>query len=225
MKNKIIELKEIKKTYFLDHVPVEVLRGIDLEIEEGSYISIMGPSGSGKSTLMHIMGCLDTPTSGTYFLEGVPVHTLDDVKLAEIRRKKIGFVFQNFNLLPRITALENVELPMIYAKIPPKERKERAKFLLERVGIGHRILHRPTELSGGERQRVAIARALANNPKIILADEPTGNLDSNSAREILNIFQELNEEGRTIVLVTHDPEVAKRAQKIIRIRDGLITQE
>jgi putative ABC transport system ATP-binding protein len=225
MKNKIIELKEIKKTYYLDHVPVEVLRGIDLEIEEGSYISIMGPSGSGKSTLMHIMGCLDTPTSGTYFLEGVPVHTLDDVKLAAIRREKIGFVFQNFNLLPRITALENVELPMIYARLSPRERKERAKYLLERVGIAHRVLHRPTELSGGERQRVAIARALANDPKIILADEPTGNLDSNSALEILNIFQALNEEGRTIVVVTHDPEVAKRAHKIIRIKDGLIIKE
>ncbi|MEO0265678.1 MAG: ABC transporter ATP-binding protein [candidate division WOR-3 bacterium] len=222
MTKKVIVLREIRKTYFLDHIPVEVLRGIDLEIDDGSYISIMGPSGSGKSTLMHIMGCLDTPTSGTYYLEGVPVHTLDDVKLAEIRREKIGFVFQNFNLLSRITALENVELPMIYTKVPPKERKERAKFLLERVGLSKRIFHKPTELSGGERQRVAIARALANNPKIILADEPTGNLDTASANEILNIFEELNREGRTIVVVTHDAEVAKRAQKIIKIRDGKI---
>lgn len=225
MTKKIIVLKEIRKTYFLDHIPVEVLRGIDLEIEDGGYISIMGPSGSGKSTLMHIMGCLDTPTSGTYYLEGIPVHTLDDVKLAEIRREKIGFVFQNFNLLSRITALENVELPMIYAKVPPKERREKAKFLLERVGLGNRIFHKPTELSGGERQRVAIARALANNPKIILADEPTGNLDTASANEILNIFEELNREGRTVVVVTHDAEVAKRAQKTIRIRDGKIIRE
>jgi putative ABC transport system ATP-binding protein len=221
----LIELIDIKKTYFLDEVPVEVLRGISLEIKEGEYISIMGPSGSGKSTLMHIIGCLDTPTSGIYNFEGVPVHTLDEDKLAEIRKRKVGFVFQNFNLLPRFTAVENVELPMIYAKVPPAERRARAIKLLERLGIGHRINHKPTELSGGERQRVAIARALANDPKIILADEPTGNLDSVSATEILNIFDELHKDGRTIVVVTHDFEVAKRAQKIIRIRDGLIVKD
>ncbi len=220
----LIKLVDIRKTYFLDHVPVEVLRGVSLEIIEGSYISIMGPSGSGKSTLMHIMGCLDTPTSGTYYLEGIPVHTLDDYKLAEIRRKKIGFVFQNFNLLSRITALENVELPMIYAKLDPKERRERATYLLERMGLGKRIHHKPTELSGGERQRVAIARALANNPSIILADEPTGNLDSVAASEILQIFKDLNNDGKTVIVVTHDLEVAKRAQKIIRIRDGQIVE-
>uniref|UniRef100_A0A7C2P5D2 ABC transporter ATP-binding protein n=1 Tax=candidate division WOR-3 bacterium TaxID=2052148 RepID=A0A7C2P5D2_UNCW3 len=221
----LIELIDIKKTYFLDEVPVEVLRGISLEIHEGEYISIMGPSGSGKSTLMHIIGCLDTPTSGIYNFEGIPVQSLDEDKLAEIRRKKVGFVFQNFNLLPRFTAVENVELPMIYAKVPPKERRDKATRLLKRLGIGHRINHKPTELSGGERQRVAIARALANDPKIILADEPTGNLDSVSASEILNIFDELHKDGRTIVVVTHDYEVAKRAQKIIRIRDGLIVED
>jgi putative ABC transport system ATP-binding protein len=221
---KLIELRDIKKTYYLDKVPVEVLRGISLDVEQGTYISIMGPSGSGKSTLMHIIGCLDTPTEGLYNFEGIPVHTLDEDKLAEIRRKKVGFVFQNFNLLPRITALENVELPMIYAKVPPYERKKKATELLERLGIGHRVHHRPTELSGGERQRVAIARALANDPSIILADEPTGNLDSISAGEILNIFKEIHQEGRTVIVVTHDAEVAKRAQKIIKIRDGLIVQ-
>lgn len=221
---KLIELRDIKKTYYLDKVPVEVLRGISLDVEQGTYISIMGPSGSGKSTLMHIIGCLDTPTEGLYNFEGIPVHTLDEDKLAEIRRKKVGFVFQNFNLLPRITALENVELPMIYAKVPPYERKKKATELLKRLGIGHRVHHRPTELSGGERQRVAIARALANDPSIILADEPTGNLDSISAGEILNIFKEIHQEGRTVIVVTHDAEVAKRAQMIIKVRDGLIVQ-
>ncbi len=220
----LIETRDLVKIYKLDKVEVPALRGISLTIEEGEYVSIMGPSGSGKSTLMHILGCLDRPTSGQYFLDGQDISSLDEDKLAEIRREKIGFVFQNFNLLPRITNIENGELPMTYAGVPSKERRKRAMELLEKVGLSHRAFHRPTEISGGEAQRVAIARALANNPKIILADEPTGNLDTKTGDEIMNLFEELNREGRTVIIVTHDPEVSSRTKRIIRIRDGLLEE-
>ncbi|HHF57827.1 MAG TPA: ABC transporter ATP-binding protein [candidate division WOR-3 bacterium] len=218
----MIELKGVKKIYQMDHVKVAALRGIDLKIEEGEYVAIMGPSGSGKSTLMHIIGCLDRPTEGLYIFRNTPVHELTEEKLAEIRRDRVGFVFQNFNLLPRITARENVELPMIYKGIKAKERHQRAVELLRKVGLGARVNHKPTELSGGERQRVAIARALANEPDIILADEPTGNLDTKTEEEILKIFDQLWDEGKTIIVVTHDPEVAAHAKRIIHIRDGKI---
>ena len=220
----MIELKGVKKIYQMDHVKVAALRGIDLKIEEGEYVAIMGPSGSGKSTLMHIIGCLDRPTEGLYIFRNTPVHELTEEKLAEIRRDRVGFVFQNFNLLPRITARENVELPMIYKGIKAKERHQRAVELLRKVGLGARVNHKPTELSGGERQRVAIARALANEPDIILADEPTGNLDTKTEEEILKIFDQLWDEGKTIIVVTHDPEVAAHAKRIIHIRDGKIVE-
>jgi len=218
----MIELKGVKKIYQMDHVKVAALRGIDLKIEEGEYVAIMGPSGSGKSTLMHIIGCLDRPTEGLYIFRNTPVHELTEEELAEIRRDRVGFVFQNFNLLPRITARENVELPMVYKGIKAKERHQRAVELLRKVGLGARVNHKPTELSGGERQRVAIARALANEPDIILADEPTGNLDTKTEEEILKIFDQLWDEGKTIIVVTHDPEVAAHAKKIIHILDGKI---
>ncbi|MCD6130925.1 MAG: ABC transporter ATP-binding protein [Candidatus Hydrothermae bacterium] len=218
----MIELKGVKKIYQMDHVKVAALRGIDLKIEEGEYVAIMGPSGSGKSTLMHIIGCLDRPTEGLYIFRNTPVHELTEEELAEIRRDRVGFVFQNFNLLPRITARENVELPMVYKGIKAKERHQRAVELLRKVGLGARVNHKPTELSGGERQRVAIARALANEPDIILADEPTGNLDTKTEEEILKIFDQLWDEGKTIIVVTHDPEVAAHAKRIIHIRDGKI---
>ena len=218
----MIELKGVKKIYQMDHVKVGALRGIDLKIKEGEYVAIMGPSGSGKSTLMHIIGCLDRPTEGLYIFRNTPVHELTEEELAEIRRDRVGFVFQNFNLLPRITARENVELPMIYKGIKAKERHQRAVELLRKVGLGARVNHKPTELSGGERQRVAIARALANEPDIILADEPTGNLDTKTEEEILKIFDQLWDEGKTIIVVTHDPEVAAHAKKIIHILDGKI---
>ncbi len=220
----LIKTVDLVKIYQLDGVEVPALRGVSIEIEEGEYVSIMGPSGSGKSTLMHILGCLDRPTSGQYFLERQDVSLLDEDSLAEIRKRKIGFVFQSFNLLPRITNLENVELPMTYAGVPSKERRRRALELLEKVGLKHRAYHRPTEISGGEAQRVAIARALANNPRIILADEPTGNLDTKTGEEIMNLFEELHSEGRTIIVVTHDPEVSERTKRIIRIRDGKIVE-
>ncbi len=218
----LIETRDLVKIYRLDGVEVPALRGISLKIDIGEYVSIMGPSGSGKSTLMHILGCLDRPTSGKYYLDGLDISELDEDRLAEIRREKIGFVFQNFNLLPRITNIENVELPMTYAGVPSKERRKRAMALLERVGLSHRAFHRPTEISGGEAQRVAIARALANDPAIILADEPTGNLDTRTGREIMNLFEELNSEGRTVIVVTHDPEVSAKTKRIIRIRDGML---
>ena len=202
-----------------------MLKGIDLFIEEGEFVAIMGPSGSGKSTLLHILGCLDRPSEGLYKLDGVEVQGLSDEELAKIRRHKVGFVFQNFYLLPRQSALENVELPMVYAEVPPKERRRRARELLERVGLGDRLHHKPSELSGGERQRVAIARALANGPKLLLADEPTGNLDTKTGREILKLFKELWREGATIILVTHDPEVAAEAERLVRIRDGVLEDE
>jgi len=221
----MIVMENVTKTYRMGEVDVTALRGISITINKGEFISIMGPSGSGKSTLMNIIGCLDVPTSGTYILDEIPVNGLNDNKLAEIRNRKIGFVFQTFNLLAREEALYNVELPMVYNDISEKRRKEIAQQMLEIVGLAHRAKHKPNEMSGGERQRVAIARALVNNPSIILADEPTGNLDSQTGKEIMSIFQKLNNDGINIVLVTHEADIAAYSQRIIHLRDGLIEGE
>jgi putative ABC transport system ATP-binding protein len=221
----MIELRGIKKIYYMGKIKVEALKGISFTIENGEFVSIMGPSGSGKSTLMHILGCLDQPTEGIYLLKGKDVSKLSDNRLATIRNREIGFVFQQFNLLPRISILHNVEIPMIYARIDKKKRYRVAREMLEKVGLGNRIHHRPTEISGGQRQRVAIARALVNTPSIILADEPTGNLDTKTGEEIMHIFKQLNNEGHTIVIVTHEPEIARWANRIIHIRDGLILND
>lgn len=221
----LIELKNVVKKYRMGDTFVRALDGVDLTIERGEYVAIMGPSGSGKSTMMNILGFLDVPDEGEYIFEGKNTEGLNESQLAFIRNRKVGFVFQTFNLLPRETALENVELPMIYASVPRAKRIERAKELLERVGLGHRIHHKPNELSGGERQRVAIARALANEPEIILADEPTGNLDTKTGEEIMGILDELNAAGKTVILVTHDPEIARHSHRIIHLKDGRIIGE
>lgn len=218
----MIDMREIKKIYSTGRIEVEALRGVDLVIGANEFVSIMGPSGSGKSTLMNLMGCLDTPTSGEYHLDGQKVESLGPNDLAEIRNKKVGFVFQNFNLLPYATAFENVEMPLIFGGVPTRKRKDRAMELLSRVGLGDRADHKPTELSGGEMQRVAIARALANQPRLILADEPTGNLDSASGGEIIQLFEELGRQGHTIVVITHDKEIARRTHRIIKLRDGMV---
>ena len=220
-----IILKDVVKTYWMGDTVVQALAGISLTIETGEFTSIMGPSGSGKSTLMNIIGCLDRPTSGSYLLDGAEVASLNDDQLAITRNKKIGFVFQNFNLLARMSALQNVALPMTYAGMEKKERLEKAKQALERVGLGDRMHHKPTELSGGQRQRVAIARSLVNEPTIILADEPTGNLDTKSGDEIMAIFCDLNRQGRTVVLVTHEPEIAAYTRRIVHFRDGKIVND
>ena len=224
MKETIV-IQDIVKTYQMGDSIVRALAGVNLTVEEGEFTAIMGPSGSGKSTLMNILGCLDRPTSGSYKLDGAEVATLGDDELAVTRNKKIGFVFQNFNLLSRMSALNNVALPMVYAGIPNKERLERARKNLEMVGLGSRVHHKPNELSGGQRQRVAIARALVNEPSIILADEPTGNLDSKSGDEIMEIFCELNQQGRTVILVTHEPEIAAYTRRTVTFRDGLIVSD
>jgi putative ABC transport system ATP-binding protein len=221
----IIKTQGLKKIYQMGEELVKALDGVDIELERGEYVAIMGPSGSGKSTLMNLLGCLDTPSEGEYWLNGHAVSTLNDDALAQVRNKEVGFVFQSFHLLPRYSALENVQLPLVYSNVPREERLARAKQTLEEVDLSDRIHHRPNQLSGGQRQRVAIARALINQPSILLADEPTGNLDSNTGKEILNLFEHLHTAGHTIILVTHDPEVASHANRIIRLRDGRVEMD
>jgi putative ABC transport system ATP-binding protein len=221
----MIKMRAIRKVYTMGRVEVEALRGIDFEVAANEYVAVVGPSGSGKSTLMNILGCLDTPSSGDYVLSGEAVAGLDRNRLAEIRNKHVGFVFQNFNLLPYATALENVELPLLFAGVSDKERRARAGVMLERVGLADRLDHKPTELSGGQMQRVAIARALVNRPAMVLADEPTGNLDSGSGKAIVELFNELHAAGQTIVMITHDQTVAKLASRVVQIRDGQIVED
>ncbi|MFA7360948.1 MAG: ABC transporter ATP-binding protein [Candidatus Kapaibacterium sp.] len=221
----IIDITNITKVYEMGEEKLFALNGVDVVIERNEYVAIMGPSGSGKSTLMNIIGCLDTPTSGKYILNGKDVHEMDDDELAEIRNREIGFVFQTFNLLPRNNALHNVELPLIYSGLSKSDRMKQAKDALANVGLADRMMHKPNELSGGQRQRVAVARALVNNPSIILADEPTGNLDTKTGEEIMALFMDLNKKGNTIILVTHEEEIARHANRIIKIRDGLIESD
>lgn len=217
----MVILNDIRKSYILPGRVVEVLKGITLEIKEGEFLSIMGPSGSGKSTLLNLIGCLDRPTSGKYLLDGIDINTLSDNELAEIRNRKIGFVFQTFNLIPRLSAIKNVVLPLLYSGMPSEERNRMSYDLLQKVGLSHRANHLPSELSGGEQQRVSIARALINNPSLILADEPTGNLDSKTGQEIMDIFKSIHKEGATIIMVTHEKSISEQAERIITIKDGV----
>lgn len=221
----LIEIKDLRKKYIMGDMEVEALRGVNLNISTNEFVSIMGPSGSGKSTLMNILGCLDTPSSGQYLFDSIDISSRTDDELSEIRNQKIGFIFQTFNLLPKLNALQNVELPLMYSGVEKHLRRELAKKALKRLGLENRMNHKPNELSGGQRQRVAIARALVTNPGIILADEPTGNLDTKTGFEIMGIFKELHQEGNTIILITHEPEIAEQADRGIIIRDGLITQD
>ena len=225
MDDYVIEVKDVRKIYQMGLVEVHALAGVSFTVRRGEVVAIMGPSGAGKSTVMNILGCLDRPSSGEYILDGEQVATLNDDQLADIRNRKVGFVFQSFMLLPRQSALANVELPMRYAGVAAKERRERARQSLEAVGLGDRMHHRPTELSGGQQQRVAVARALVNDPAIIMADEPTGNLDSKSGKEIMELLQNLNRErGTTVILITHDPKISEQAQRIIQLKDGLLVE-
>jgi putative ABC transport system ATP-binding protein len=221
----MISITALRKIYVMGTQEVRALDGVDLDVDSGEYVAIMGPSGSGKSTLMNLIGCLDTPTSGSYILNGQRVSGLDDAELAHIRNREIGFVFQTFNLLPRATALANVELPLVYARMSMAKRRQKAHEALDKVGLGDRVKHKPNEMSGGERQRVAIARALVNGPSILLADEPTGNLDSQTSQEIMVLFDELNHAGHTIVLVTHEEEIARHANRVVRLLDGRVVSD
>jgi len=221
----VLEIRDVRKTYRTGEIVFEALKGVSLKVKDGEFTSVMGPSGSGKSTLMNIMGCLDRMDGGVYLLDGEDVSNLTDNELALIRNKKIGFVFQNFNLLPRMNILQNVELPMMYGEVNAKERRERALKALERVGLTSWIKHKPNEISGGQKQRVAIARAIVNNPAVIMADEPTGNLDSKVSEEVMKTFQQLNDEGTTIIMVTHEPDIARYSKRILRVRDGQIVED
>ena len=225
MTDTVIDIQEIGKTYRIGEVEVHALRSVDLNIKKGEYVALMGPSGSGKSTLMNVLGCLDTPSRGTYALNGTQVSKMTDNELAEIRNKEIGFIFQTFNLLARNTAIDNVALPLVYAGVSKKERIARAEKTLTDVGLGDRMEHKPNELSGGQRKRVAIARALVNNPSIILADEPTGNLDTKTSHEIMDLLEQIHENGNTVIIVTHEEDIAKRAKRIVRLRDGVVESD
>jgi putative ABC transport system ATP-binding protein len=222
MTGPVLSLRDVRKTYVMGELRVDALAGVSMDVYEGEYVAVMGPSGSGKSTLMHILGCLDVPTSGTYELAGTDVSRMTETELAEVRNRRIGFVFQGFNLLPTLNAWRNVELPLLYAGVPRDVRRERAVAALDKVGLADRLDHRPGELSGGQQQRVAVARALVTDPSLILADEPTGNLDSRATADVLGLLEELSEAGRTIMLITHEPDVAAAAERIVRIRDGLV---
>ncbi len=221
----MISVKDLSKTYIMGPTKVHALRGITLDIQRNEFVALMGPSGSGKSTLMNLLGCLDTPTSGEYWLNGINVSTMEDNDLAEVRNKEIGFVFQTFNLLPRLTALENVALPLVYAGMNKAARRQKALQVLDAVGLGDRVEHKPNELSGGQRQRVAIARALVNDPSIILADEPTGNLDTKTSIEIMGILEQIHRQGNTVILVTHEPDIAEHAHRAVRLRDGMVESD
>ncbi len=225
MNDSIIQISDLGKTYVMGSEKVHALQSITLNIKKNEYVALMGPSGSGKSTLMNLLGCLDTPTKGKYLLNGTDVSTMEDDELAEVRNKEIGFVFQTFNLLPRLSSLDNVALPLVYSGLNKTKRREKANKALTAVNLGDRVDHRPNELSGGQRQRVAIARALVNNPAIILADEPTGNLDTKTSIEIMAILEEIHKQGNTIILVTHEPDIAEHAHRIIRLRDGLVEED
>ena len=221
----LISIRNLNKTYIMGAEKVEALKNVSLEIRKNEYVALMGPSGSGKSTLMNLLGCLDSPTQGEYWLNGIEVSTMDDGELAEVRNRQIGFVFQTFNLMPRLSALENVALPLVYAGIGREQRLEKARAVLESVGLGDRVTHKPNELSGGQRQRVAVARALVNDPAIILADEPTGNLDSKTSYEIMGLFEQIHQAGNTVILVTHEHDIALHAHRIVRMRDGLVERD